>query len=103
MKDNRQTREKEEIKDEGLGLTSYPSSESLQEFNSEEIGLEQYWYYALKAEKIQKKMDQATEAFHNKDDYYRDHAHYDEYFAEYTKYMNKLGQQMVEINQILAK
>ena len=26
---NRQTQEKDEVKDEGLGLTSYPSSESL--------------------------------------------------------------------------
>ena len=100
---NRQTQEKDEIKDEGLGLTSYPSSESLQEFDSEEIGLEQYWYYALKAKKIQKKMDQATEAFHNKDDYYRDHACYDEFFAEYTKHMSKFDWQIVEINQILAK
>ena len=86
-----------------MGLTSYPSSESLQEFDSEEIGFAQYWYYALKAEKIQKKMDQARKASHDKDDYYRDHAHYDEFYAEYTKHMSKFDQQMVEINQILTK
>ena len=38
------------IKDDALGLMSYPSSESLQEFESDEIDFEQYWYYAVKAE-----------------------------------------------------
>ena len=34
---------------------SYPSSESLQEFESDEIDFEQYWYYTMKAEQIKKK------------------------------------------------
>ena len=38
------------IKDEAPSLISYPSSESLQEFESGEIDFEQYWYYAVKAE-----------------------------------------------------
>ena len=38
------------IKDEALSLISYPSSESLQEFESDEIDFEQYWHYAVKAE-----------------------------------------------------
>ena len=45
------------MRDEVLGLTPYPSSESLHEFGSEEIDLGQYWYYAVKAEQIKKKMD----------------------------------------------
>ena len=38
------------IKDEAPSLMSYPSSESLQEFESDEIDFEWYWYYAVKAE-----------------------------------------------------
>ena len=38
------------IKDKAPSLISYPSSESLQEFESDEIDFEQYWYYAVKAE-----------------------------------------------------
>ena len=38
------------IKDEAPSLTSYSSSESLQEFESDELDFEQYWYYAMKAE-----------------------------------------------------
>ena len=38
------------IKDEAPRLISYPSSESLQEFKSDEMDFEQYWYYAIKAE-----------------------------------------------------
>ena len=37
------------IKDEAPSLISYPSSESLQEFKSDEIDFEQYWYYAIKS------------------------------------------------------
>ena len=55
------------VKDEAPSLTSYPSSESLQEFESDEIDFEQYWYYVMKVEQIKKKMDQATKAFHEKD------------------------------------
>ena len=50
------------VKDEAPSPTSYPSSESLQEFESDEIEFGQYWYYAIKAEEIKKKMDQATKA-----------------------------------------
>ena len=38
------------IKDEVPGLTPYSSSESLHEFESDEIDLEQYWYYAKKSQ-----------------------------------------------------
>ena len=90
-------------KDEVLGLTPYPSSESLHEFGSEEIDLGQYWYYAVKAEQIKKKMDQATKAFHEKDDYYRDPKLYDSFYAEYTRHIEKLHQQLKAINEILSK
>ena len=53
------------IKDEVPGLTPYSSSESLCEFESDEIDLGQYWYYTIKAEQIKEKMDQATKAFHD--------------------------------------
>ena len=59
-----------ETKEGTLGITPYPSTESLQEFDSDEIDEQQYWYYAYKAEKIKKKMDQAMKAFHEKDEYY---------------------------------
>ena len=90
-------------RDEVLGLTPYPSSESLHEFGSEEIDLGQYWYYAVKAEQIKKKMDQVTKAFHEKDDYYRDLKMYDGFYAEYTRYIEKLHQQLKAINEILSK
>ena len=38
------------VKDEAPSLISYPSLESLQKFESDEIDFEQYWYYAVKAE-----------------------------------------------------
>ena len=57
------------IKDKAPSLISYPSSESLQEFESDEIDFEQYWYYAVKAEQIKRKMDQATKVFHERDEY----------------------------------
>ena len=90
-------------KDEVLGLTPYPSLESLCEFESEEIDLGQYWYYAVKAEQIKKKMDQATKAFHEKDDYCRDPKLYDSFYAEYTRHIEKLHQQLQAINEILSK
>ena len=89
--------------DEVLGLMSYPSSESLHEFGSEEIDLGQYWYYAVKAEQVKKKMDQATKAFHMRDDYYRDPKLYDSFYAEYTKHIEKLQWQLESINKILSK
>ena len=73
------------VKDEAPSLISYPSSESLWEFESDEIDFEQYWYYAMKAEQIKMKMDQATKAFHERDEYYRDPKLYDSFYAEYTK------------------
>ena len=57
------------IKDETLSLISYPSSDSLQEFESDEIDFGWYWYYAIKAEQIKKKVDQATRTFHERDEY----------------------------------
>ena len=69
----------------------------------DEIDLGHYWYYAIKAEQIKKKMDQVTKAFHEKDDYYRDPKLYDSFYAEYTKYIEKLHQQLQPINEILSK
>ena len=91
------------VEDKVLGLTPYPSSESLCEFGSEEINLGQYWYYAVKAEQIKKKMDQATKAFHEKDDYYKDPKLYDSFYAEYTKHIEKLENQLKSINEVLGK
>ena len=73
------------IKDEAPSLISYPSSESLQEFESDGIDFEWYWYYAVKADRIKKKMDQATRAFHERDECYRDPKLYDSLYAEYYK------------------
>ena len=47
---NKRIEEILKVKGEVSGLTSYPSSESLHEFESDEIDLGQYWYYAIKAE-----------------------------------------------------
>ena len=69
----------------------------------DEIDFGQYWYYAIKAEQIKKKMDQVIKAFHEKDDYYRDPKLYDSFYAEYTKYIKKLHQQLQTINEILSK
>ena len=79
------------IKDKALSLISYPSSESLQEFESDEINAEQYWYYAVKAEQIKKKMDQATRAFHERDEYHKDPKLYDSLYAEYTKQVERFN------------
>ena len=48
-------------------------------------------------------MDQATKAFHERDDYYRDPKLYDSFYAEYTKHIEKLHQQLKTINEILSK
>ena len=69
---NKRIEEILKVKGEVPSLTSYPSLETLWEFESDEIDFGQYWYYAIKAEQIKKKMDQATKAFHEKDEYYRD-------------------------------
>ena len=90
------------IKDEAPSLISYPSSESLQEFESDEIDFEQYWYYAVKGEQIKKKMDQATRAFHERDEYYKDPKLYDSLYAEYTKQVEGLHHQLKAITGILS-
>ena len=91
------------IKGEISSLTSYPSSESLREFESDEIDLGQYWYYAIKAEQIKKKMDQATKAFHERDDYYRDPKLYDSFYAEYTKHIERLHQQLKTVLTVFTQ
>ena len=100
---NKRIEEILKVKGEVPGLTPYPSSESLCEFESDEIDLGQYWYYAIKAEQIKKKMDQVTKAFHERDDYYRDPKLYDSFYAEYTKHIEQLHQQLKTINEILSK
>ena len=91
------------VKDEAPSLISYPSSESLQEFESDEIDFGQYWYFAAKAEEIKKKMDQATKAFHERDEYYRDPKLYNSFYAEYTKHVERLHQQLKTVDEILSK
>ena len=91
------------IKDEAPSLISYPSSESLQEFESDEIDFELYWYYAVKAEQIKKKMDQATRAFHERDEYYKDPKLYNSLYTEYTKQVEGLHHQLKAITGILSK
>ena len=90
------------VKDETPSLISYPSSESLQEFESDEVNAEQYWYYAVKAEQIKKKMDQATRAFHERDEYHKDPKLYDSLYAEYTKQVERFQHQLKIITEILS-
>ena len=89
------------VKDEAPSLMPYPSSESLQEFKSDEIDFEQYWYYAVKADRIKKKMDQATRAFHDRDEYHKDPKLYDNLYAEYTKQVEGLQHQLEVVTEIL--
>ena len=90
------------IKDEAPSLISYPSSESLQKLESDEIDFEQYWYYAIKADRIKRKMDQATRAFHERDECYRDPKLYDSLYAEYTKQVEGLQHQLKAVTEILS-
>ena len=90
------------VKDEAPSLISYPSSESLQEFESDEINAEQYWYYAVKAEQIKMKMDQATRAFHERDEYHKNPKLYDSLYAEYTKQVERFQHQLKVITEILS-
>ena len=90
------------IKDEAPSLISYPSSESLQKLESDEIDFEQYWYYAIKADRIKKKMDQTTRAFHERDECYRDPKLYDSLYAEYTKQVEGLQHQLKAVTEILS-
>ena len=100
---NKRIEEVLKVKDEAPSLTSYPSSESLREFESDEIDYGQYWYYAVKAEQIKKKMDQATKTFHERDEYHGDSKLYDSLYAEYTKHVEKMHQQLTKIDEILSK
>ena len=100
---NKRIEEILKVKDEAPSLTSYPSSESLQEFESDEIDFGQNWYYAIKAEQIKKKMDQATRAFHERDEYYKDSKLYDSFYAEYTKHVERMHQQLKTVDEILSK
>ena len=63
---NQRIKEVLKIKDEAPSLISYPSSESLQEFESDEIDFEQYWYYAVKAEQIKKENGSNSKSFPRK-------------------------------------
>ena len=48
-------------------------------------------------------MDQATKAFHERDEYYRDPKLYDSLYAEYTKHIERLHQQLKTVDEILSK
>ena len=48
-------------------------------------------------------MDQATKAFHERDEYYRDPKLYDSLYAEYTKHIKRLHQQLKTVDEILSK
>ena len=48
-------------------------------------------------------MDQATKAFHEQDEYYRDPKLYDSFYAEYTKHIERLHQQLKTVDEILSK
>ena len=48
-------------------------------------------------------MDQTTKAFHERDEYYRDQKCYDSFYAEYTKHVEGLHQQLKTIDEILSK
>ena len=43
-------------------------------------------------------MDQATRAFHERDEYYKDSKLYDSFYAEYTKHVEKLHQQLKTVD-----
>ena len=60
---NKRIEEILKVKDEAPSLTSYTSSESLQEFESDEIDFEWYWYYAVKAEQIKKENGSGNKSF----------------------------------------
>ena len=84
-------------------LTSYPSSESLQDFDFEGIDTEHYWYYAIKAERIKKKMDQAAKAFSERVKSCQDLAQYDQTHAEYEQHNKKLHCQLITIKDMPSK
>ena len=47
-------------------------------------------------------MDQATRAFHERDEYYKDSKLYDSLYAEYTKHVEGLHQQLKAVDGILS-
>ena len=48
-------------------------------------------------------MDQATKAFHERDEYYRDPKLYDSLYAEYMKHMERLQQQLKTVDEVWGK
>ena len=48
-------------------------------------------------------MDQATKAFHERDEYYEDSKLYDSLYTEYTKHVEGLHQQLKAVDEILSK
>ena len=48
-------------------------------------------------------MDQATKAFHERDEYYRNPKFYDSFYAEYTKHVERMHQQLKAVDEILSK
>ena len=48
-------------------------------------------------------MDQATRAFHERDECYKDSKLYDSFYAEYTKHVKRLHQQLKTVDGILSK
>ena len=48
-------------------------------------------------------MDQATKAFHERDEYYRDSKLFDSIYAEYTKQVEGLHHQLKAVDRILSK
>ena len=48
-------------------------------------------------------MDQATKAFHERDEYYKDSKLYDSLYVEYTKHVEGLHQQLKTVDKILNK
>ena len=48
-------------------------------------------------------MGQATKVFHERDEYYRDPKLYDSFYAEYTKHVERLHQQLKTVDEILSK
>ena len=48
-------------------------------------------------------MDQATRAFHERDEYYKDSKLYDSLYTKYTKHVEGLHQQLKAVDEILSK
>ena len=90
------------IKDEAPSLISYPSSESLQEFKSDEIDFEQYWYYAVKAEQIKRKWIKQQELSMRGMNTIKTPKLYDSLYAEYTKQVEGLQHQLKAVTGILS-